>query len=131
MNLMSLSAFIRREGTSNEMMRGYEAFLQWMPTLGMFIRCKNENEPLVKSECTELEWVKGGQLLVFNGFKINEASDELICVTDGFAYITFPLDDKGSIIDHTEGNDLVVHTIESLVEYEFELTHMMYMRPRN
>ena len=121
MNLMNLSAFVRRKNVDADTIRGYDLFLQWVPTLGMFIRCKDEKDILVKGVCSEEEWEKGGKLLVFNNFELDDYGEDYVCVTDGSCYLLF--ESNGLILDQSDGEELLVRTIEDLVEYELALTH--------
>jgi len=120
MDLMSRGDFLRRKGVDIATAVEYDQFMDWVPTLGMFVQCKNENEPLIKGLCTEEEWETASQLLVFKDFDLDDYGDGFAAVTNGSCYLIF----QGiNITDESDGMSLNVRWIEDLVEHELGLTH--------
>ena len=125
MKLLSRSAFLRLKDVTIEVAIEYDMFMDWFPTLGMFVQCKNDNEPLIEGLCTEEEWEKATQLLVFKDFELHLFGKHQVRVTNGTCTLAFQACDKQDdiVMDVTPYNVGGVYNMDELVKYELELTH--------
>jgi hypothetical protein len=119
MILTDLSTFLRRKGTTVERAEAYDQFLQWVPTLGMFIPCAENGDILTEGFSRKAEYEKAKDLVIFKNFVIDDYGEGYVCVTNGSCYLIFQGD---NITDESDGMSLNVRWIEDLIDYELEVT---------